>query len=198
MSIYIYTHTCIQTHIHAYTHSRSSLVNQFAFHQLVYMPTPALLPWNCLHAYAQPVGSLHSTRCFQSHQVTRIFTMSQLNLFPNLLVLLLLLSHISRVRLCATPQTAAHSSLDSPGKNTGVSCHFLLQCMKVKSEREVAQSCPTLSNPMDCSLPGSSTHGIFQARVLEWGAIAFSKKGSYLPSIKRQPSGTHCNIVNAE
>ena len=63
---------------------------------------------------------------------------------------------------------------DSPGKNTGVGCHFLLQCMKVKSEREVTQSCPTLSNPMDCSLPGSSIHGILQARVLEWGAIAFS------------------------
>ena len=63
---------------------------------------------------------------------------------------------------------------DSLGKNTGVGCHFLLQCMKVKSESEVAQSCPTLSNPMDCSLPGSSIHGIFQARVLEWGAIAFS------------------------
>ena len=63
---------------------------------------------------------------------------------------------------------------DSPGKNTGVGCHFLLQCMKVKSESEVAQSCPTLSDPMDCSLPGSSVHGIFQARVLKWGAIAFS------------------------
>ena len=63
---------------------------------------------------------------------------------------------------------------DSPGKNTGVDCHFLLQCMKMKSESEVAQSCPTLRDPMDCSLPGSSTHGIFQARVLEWGAIAFS------------------------
>ena len=63
---------------------------------------------------------------------------------------------------------------DSPGKNTGVGCHFLLQRMKVKSESEVAQSCPTLSDPMDCSLPGSSIHGIFQARVLEWGAIAFS------------------------
>ena len=60
---------------------------------------------------------------------------------------------------------------DSPGKNTGVRCHFLLQCMKVKSESEVTQSCPTPSNPMDCSLPGSSVHGIFQARVLEWGAI---------------------------
>ena len=58
---------------------------------------------------------------------------------------------------------------DSPGKNAGVGCHFLLQCMKVKSEREVAQSCPTLSDPMDCSPPGSSVHGILQARVLEWG-----------------------------
>ena len=64
---------------------------------------------------------------------------------------------------------------DSPGKNTGVGCHFLLQCMKVKSESEVTQSCPTLSDPMDRSLPGSSIHGIFQARVLEWGALAFSK-----------------------
>ena len=61
-----------------------------------------------------------------------------------------------------------------PGKNIGVGCHFLLQCMKVKSESEVAQSCQTPSDPMDCSLPGSSIHGIFQARGLEWGAIAFS------------------------
>ena len=71
---------------------------------------------------------------------------------------------------------------DSPGKNTGVACHFLLQCMKVKSESEVAQvvylkviqSCPTPSDPMDCSLPGSSVHGIFQTKVLEWGVIALS------------------------
>ena len=76
-------------------------------------------------------------------------------------MLLLLLSCFSCVRLCATPKTEAHQApcpWDSPGKNTGVGCHFLLQCMKVKSEREVAQSCPTLSDPMDCS----------QARVLEW------------------------------
>ena len=73
---------------------------------------------------------------------------------------------------------------DSPGKNTGVGCHFLLQCMKVKSESEVAQSCPTLSDPMDCSLPGSSIHGIFQARVLEWGAIAFSGSTFYTTSIQ--------------
>ena len=63
---------------------------------------------------------------------------------------------------------------DSPDKNTGVGCHFLLQCMKVKSESEVDQLCPTLRDPMDCIPPGSSVHGIFQARVLEWGAIAFS------------------------
>ena len=63
---------------------------------------------------------------------------------------------------------------DSPGKNTGVGCHFLLQCRKVKSESEVAQSCPTLRDPMDYSPPGSSVHGIFQARVLEWGVVAFS------------------------
>ena len=68
---------------------------------------------------------------------------------------------------------------DSPGKNTGVGCHFLLQCMKVKNESEVAQSCPTLSDPMDCSPPGSSVHGISQARVLEWGAIAFSGSSSF-------------------
>ena len=71
-----------------------------------------------------------------------------------------------------------HCPWDSPGKNAGVGCHFLLQCIKVKSESEVAQSCPTLSDPMSCSLPGSSVHGIFQARALEWGAIAFSARGT--------------------
>ena len=65
-------------------------------------------------------------------------------------------------------------SWDSPGKKTGEGCHFFLQCMKVKSESEIAQLCPTLSDPMDCSAPGSFIHGIFQTRVLEWGAIAFS------------------------
>ena len=67
---------------------------------------------------------------------------------------------------------------DSPGKNTGVGCHFLLQCMKGKSESEIAQSCPTPSNPMGCSPPSFSVHGIFQARVLEWGAIAWG--GNFL------------------
>ena len=92
---------------------------------------------------------------------------------------ILLLSRFSRVQLCATPSTAANQASrpwDSPGKNTGVGCHFLLQCMKVKSESEVAQSCLTLSDPMDCSLPGSPVHGIFQARVLEWGAIALPSR----------------------
>ena len=67
---------------------------------------------------------------------------------------------------------------DSPGKNTGVGCHFLLQFMKVKSENEVAQSCLTLRDPMDCSLPDSSVHGIFQARVPEWSAVAFSAQSN--------------------
>ena len=85
------------------------------------------------------------------------------------------------LQLCPTVQphrrkpTRLPRPWDSPGNSTGVGCHFLLQCMKAKSESEVAQSCLTLSDPMDCSLPGSSVHGIFQARVLEWGAIAFSE-----------------------
>ena len=79
---------------------------------------------------------------------------------------------------------------DSPGKNTGMGCHFLLQCMKVKSEREVAQLWPTLRDPMDCSLPGSSVHGIFQARVLEWGAIAFSLP----PGIHARNNSFHLSV----
>ena len=89
-------------------------------------------------------------------------------------VMLLILSRFSRVRLHRRQPTRLTHPWDSPGKNTGVGCHFLLQCMKVKSESEVAQSCPTLGDPMDCSLPASSAHGILQARVLEWGATAFS------------------------
>ena len=94
-----------------------------------------------------------------------------------LLLLLLLLSRFSRVQLCVTPQMATHQaplSLGFSRQEHWVGCHFLLQCMKVQCESEVAQSCPTLRNPMDCSLPGSSAHGIFQARVLEWVATAFS------------------------
>ena len=70
--------------------------------------------------------------------------------------------------------TRLHHPWDSPCKNTGVGCHFLLQCMKVKSESEVTQSCPTLCNPIDGSPPGSSVYGVFQARILEWRTIAFS------------------------
>ena len=73
------------------------------------------------------------------------------------------------------PTSLAHP-WDFPGKNTGVGCHFLLQCMKVKSGSEVDQSCPTLCDPMDCNPPGFSVDRIFQARVLEWGATAFSEK----------------------
>ena len=88
--------------------------------------------------------------------------------------LLLLLSHLSRVWPHRQQPSKLPIPWDSQGKNTGVGCHFLLQCMKVKNESEVAQSCPTLSDPMDCSLPGSFVHRIFQARVLEWVAVAFS------------------------
>ena len=91
-----------------------------------------------------------------------------------LLLLLLMLSHFSRVRPHRRQPTRLPRPWDSPGKNTRVGCHFFLQCMKVKTESEVAQSCATPSIPMYCSLPGSSVHGICQARVLEWGATAFS------------------------
>ena len=77
---------------------------------------------------------------------------------------------------------------DSPGKNTGVGCHLLLQCRKVKSEREVTEPCPTLCDLRDCSLPGSSVHGIFQARVLEWGAIAFSVTEGYGNTFEKEVS----------
>ena len=76
-------------------------------------------------------------------------------------------------------------SWDSPGMNTGLGCHFLLKCMKVKSESEVAHSCPTLSDPMDCSSLGSSLHGILQARILEWVAIP-SIRGSSQPRDQTQ------------
>ncbi|KAI4547849.1 hypothetical protein MG293_000179 [Ovis ammon polii] len=95
---------------------------------------------------------------------------------PYVLLLLLSASVMSdSVRPQRRQPTRLPRPWDSPGKNTGVGCHCLLQCMKVKRESEVAQSCPTLSDPMDCSPPGSSVHGIFQARVLDWGAIAFSE-----------------------
>ena len=104
------------------------------------------------------------------------------NTFPEFInnvhmLLLLLLSRFSRVRLCATPETAAHQAPPSLGfsrQEHWSGLPFPSPMHGSESEREVAQSCPTLSDPMDCSLPGSSVHGIFQARVLEWGVIAFS------------------------
>ena len=96
---------------------------------------------------------------------------------------MLLLSHFSHVRLCVTPETAAHQappSLEFSREEHWSGLPFPSPMMKLKSESEVAQLCPTLSDPMDCSLPGFSVHGIFQARVLEWGAIAFSNSLEYL------------------
>ena len=118
----------------------------------------------------------------------------------------MLLSHFSRVHSVRTHRqqpTSLCRPWDSPGKSAGVGYHCLLQCMKVKKESEVAQSCPTLSDPMDHSLPGSSVHGIFQARVLEWGAIAFSNSRMWLifhrkkkPREERSCARSHRWLVN--
>ena len=96
------------------------------------------------------------------------------------------------LQLCPTPCDPIDSShpWDSPGKNTGVGCHFLLHCGKVKSESEVAQSCPTPSDPMDCSPPASSVMG-FSRRVLEWGAVAFSENIPLLNNLKITISPLH-------
>ena len=89
---------------------------------------------------------------------------------------------------------------DSPGKNTEVGCHFLLQCMRVKSESEVDQSCPTLRDPMDCSLSGYSIHGIFQARVLEWGEKFYESMLSgispyiFFPPTRHKPNAGICLV----
>ena len=108
---------------------------------------------------------------------TLLYVCTNLDYAMLLLLLLLLLSRFSRARLCATPEMAAHQAPPSLGFSrqehwSGLPCPSPMH--EVKSESEVAQSCPTVSDPMDCSPPGSSVHGIFQARVLEWGAIAFS------------------------
>ena len=113
----------------------------------------------------------YGTILLKSTDNTTTYAFLSFNGLP-ILLLLLQLSHFSHVRLCVTPETAATRlphPWDSPGKNTS-GCHFLLQCMKVKSESEVTQSCPTLSDPMDCSLPGSSIHRIFQAKY--WSGVA--------------------------
>ena len=109
----------------------------------------------------------------------RLWVFNFLIPFSKIRMLLLLLSRFSRVRLCATHRqqpTRLPRPWDSPGKNTGVGCHFLLQCMKVKSESEVTQSYLTLSDPMDCSTPGSSVHGTLQVKEY-WSGVP-------LPSLK--------------
>ena len=150
---------------------------------------PRLLAWSlaihCMFLHHNPV-SVDWIYQEQAAGPEFVFVTHALYMFKELtyvlqtsvMLLQLLLSRFSRVWLCATPQTAAHQaplSLGFSGQETGVGCHFLLHCVKVKSESEVTQLCLTLSDPMDCSLPDSSIHGIFQARVLEWAAIAFSE-----------------------
>ena len=108
-------------------------------------------------------------------------------------LLLLLLSRFSRVQLCATPETAAYQAprpWESPGKNTGVGCHFLLQCRKVKSESEVAEWCLTLSDPMDCSLPGSSVHGIAEGRT-QLSDFTFT---FHFPALEKEMA-THSSVL---
>ena len=131
-------------------------------------PTPILLPGNS-HGQRSPVG------CGPGGPEESDMT-EQLHFhFPGLVNLLLLLSRFSRVRLCATPETAAHQAPPSLGFSRQEHWSGLpFPSPMHESESEGAQSCPTLSDPMDCSLPGSSVHGSFQARVLEWSAIAFS------------------------
>ena len=85
---------------------------------------------------------------------------------------------------------------DSPGKNTGVGCHFLLQFLKVKSESEASQSCPTLSNPMDCGLPGSSVHGIFQAKVLEWLPLPRLSQSTSLSSLSHTANSHWLSVLH--
>ena len=180
--IYIYTHTHTRTHTHTQC---ASLVAQIVKNppamqetqvpslgqedpwRREWLPIPIFLSGES-HGQRSLVG--YSPRGRKESDKTERLT---LLLFIYML-LLVLLSRFSRVRPRRRQPTRLPHPWDSPGKNPGVGCQFLLQCMKVKSESEVAQSCLTLSNPMDCSLPGSSVHGIFQARVLEWGAIAFS------------------------
>ena len=132
---------------------------------------PGSRPWMCSESSVRKILFQHQRQSTQTSQPAQVVSAEGLILMP------LLLSCFSCVRLCVTPlrqPTRLHRPWDSPGKNTGVGCHFLLQCMKVKSEREVAESCLTLRDSMDCSPPGFSVHGTFQARVLEWGAISFS------------------------
>jgi len=132
--------------------------------------------WSGLPCLLQGIFPTQGSNLFLLHLPVlagRFFT-TRATWEAHLSMLLLLLSHVSdSVRPHRHQPTTLPRPWDSPGENTGVGCHFL-QCMKVKSESEAAQSCPALSDCMDCSPPGSSIHGIFQVRVLEWGTIASS------------------------
>ena len=119
-------------------------------------------------------GNKMSPNHGQTHSHDGVLWLKTGTCYLPLLLLLLASDESDSVRPHRLQPIRLHHPWDFPGKNTRVGCHFLLQCMKVKSENEGAQSCPTLRDPINCSLPGSSVHGIFQARVLEWGAIAFS------------------------
>ena len=146
-------------------HQTSRVRNAFSTEQKEYGKREAWNRWACLLNYV-----FHSYFTREAYRDRRIFkTMSPNGIYSGWLG-----KSGSTETLLLFSQQKFSCPWDSPGKNTGVDCHFLLQCMKVKSESEVIQSCPTLSDPMDYSLPGSSVHGIFQARVLEWGVIAFS------------------------
>ena len=147
-----------------------------------YLSPPSLLPWGkgplfAIHRRARPAFSHLGVARPGGAPEARLLLLSPLPALP-LKTGAAAKSLQSCPTLCYPIDGSPSGSRpwDSPGKNTGMGCHFLLRCMKVKSESEVAQSCLTLSDPMDCSLPGSSVPGIFQARVLEWGAIAFSPK----------------------
>ena len=140
-------------------HNRVTSLSLFTFlhWRRKWQPTPVLLPGES-HGRRSLVG-YSPWGCKESDTTERLHFTS-------------CFKKVIRDTFCLS--VSANILKNFPGKNTGAGCHFLLQCMKVKSESEVTRLCPTLSDPMDCSLPGSSIHGIFQARVLEWGAIAFS------------------------
>ena len=135
--------------------------------QLSYFKSWKMMLWKCCTQYASKFGKLSSSHRTGKGQFS--FQSQRKTMPKNAHAAAKSLQ--SCESLCKRQPTRLPHPWDSPGKNTGVGCHFLLQCMKVKSESEVAQSYPTLSDPKDCSLPGFSVHGIFQARILEWGAI---------------------------